>query len=527
VFQSNPRAIRRRVVVAVGRFPGRLHRDEQGTISIISVFAVLLLTMLLGMVMNAGRRVDGKVRMQNAADAAAHSGGVVLARGMNTLAFTNHLLCDVFALTAFMREARDGNATAQSPEILESWSGVASVLETSGIPKFELLGGALHRTVAAEAELIDAYGAWAAASSELILPALEDILQNERIPEFQRALVQWLPDVAQRATMEVARRHSLTDPEDGGSYDRHRGEMLGVLWRSSGELVGGDNEWMDRSLPVVDPVTDPLPDQQRYIDESRLQRSTYAHRYLRAWNRQSLVFIDRYALLTRYGTMWRGFTCGQLNYLLDVEYPDRNLPHMIRTEGNEVVAVNEHLENHFTFVAVVYWQQMREMMPRLFFNPTDGDSMAYAAVTVFVPRRRLVQRWTHGGGGGEGSDGGGVAPCGDCETGCCGESEGVVPVGGMPGDYPPLTMRPPSPPQPPEEDDELDWYVERQRMQAEATWWNLINQSWTVKLVPATQQGLATILTTRPPLPEFDASGIELPNLQELTTEDIIRISPH
>ncbi|NQT37728.1 MAG: hypothetical protein HQ581_09580, partial [Planctomycetes bacterium] len=93
--------------------------------------------------------------------------------------------------------------------------------------------------------------------------------------------------------------------------------------------------------------------------------------------------------------------------------------------------------------------------------------------------------------------------------------------------YPPLTMRPPSPPQPPEEDDELDWYVERQRMQAQATWWNLINQSWTVKLVPATQQGLATILTTRPPLPEFDASGIELPNLQELTTEDIIRISPH
>ncbi|NQT39780.1 MAG: Tad domain-containing protein, partial [Planctomycetes bacterium] len=119
--------------MAVGRFPGRLHRDEQGTISIISVFAVLLLTMLLGMVMNAGRRVDGKVRMQNAADAAAHSGGVVLARGMNTLSFTNHLLCDVFALTAFMREARDGNATAQSPEILESWSGVASVLETSGI----------------------------------------------------------------------------------------------------------------------------------------------------------------------------------------------------------------------------------------------------------------------------------------------------------------------------------------------------------------------------------------------------------
>lgn len=97
-------------------FPGvvqslrSLHRNQQGTISILSVFAVMLLTMLLGMVMNVGRHVDGKLRMQNAADAAAYSGGVVIARGMNTLAFTNHLLCDVFAVTAFLREARDRNA---------------------------------------------------------------------------------------------------------------------------------------------------------------------------------------------------------------------------------------------------------------------------------------------------------------------------------------------------------------------------------------------------------------------------------
>ena len=46
--------------------------------SIVSVFAVMFLAMLLGMVMNAGRHVDGKIRMQNAADSAAYSGGVVL-----------------------------------------------------------------------------------------------------------------------------------------------------------------------------------------------------------------------------------------------------------------------------------------------------------------------------------------------------------------------------------------------------------------------------------------------------------------
>ena len=93
----------------------KLHADEQGSISIVSVFAVMFLAMLLGMVMNVGRHVDGKLRMQNAADSAAYSGGVVLARGMNTLAFTNNLLCDVFAVTAVLREARDQNSASYTP----------------------------------------------------------------------------------------------------------------------------------------------------------------------------------------------------------------------------------------------------------------------------------------------------------------------------------------------------------------------------------------------------------------------------
>ncbi|MBC7353072.1 MAG: hypothetical protein H5U08_11990, partial [Thermogutta sp.] len=78
----------------------RLPRDDSGAMSVVAVFAVLLLTILLGMVMNVGRAVDHKVRLQNAADAVAYSGGVVIARGMNALAFSNHLLCDIFALTA-------------------------------------------------------------------------------------------------------------------------------------------------------------------------------------------------------------------------------------------------------------------------------------------------------------------------------------------------------------------------------------------------------------------------------------------
>ena len=95
----------------------RFHGDERGAISIVSVFALLLLTMLLGMVMNSARQVDHKIRLQNAADATSWTGGLVMARNMNTLAFTNHLLSDVFALTAFLREAQENHAAETAPEL--------------------------------------------------------------------------------------------------------------------------------------------------------------------------------------------------------------------------------------------------------------------------------------------------------------------------------------------------------------------------------------------------------------------------
>src|SRR5262249_22183589 len=84
-----------------------LPRDERGTISIMSVVTIFSLTLVLGMVINAGRQVDEKIRLQNAADAAAYSGGAVMARGLNALAFSNHLEAEVFALVAYMRAGRD------------------------------------------------------------------------------------------------------------------------------------------------------------------------------------------------------------------------------------------------------------------------------------------------------------------------------------------------------------------------------------------------------------------------------------
>jgi len=228
-----------------------LHADQRGTISIVSVFAMLLLTMLLGMVMTVGRVVDAKIRMQNAADASAYSGGVVIARGMNTLAFTNHLLADVFALTAFMREARDRNAESHVPSILAAWAEEGPTFAASDFPKFQRLGTAITQKVPLEQELVRTYSDWAAAASQRILPTLEAVLAEEMIPEFQRAVVMAYPDIAQQAAMEVARRNG--QPQDG------RGDLLGVLWRSSAVPVGGNAELFDRTLPVVDPELDRCP----------------------------------------------------------------------------------------------------------------------------------------------------------------------------------------------------------------------------------------------------------------------------
>ncbi len=467
----------------------RLHGDERGTISILTVFAVLLLTMLLGMVMNVGRHADGKIRMQNAADAAAYSGGVVLARGMNTLAFTNHLLCDVFALTAFMREARDRNAARYVPEILDAWEEVAPRFRGSDFPKFEALGPAIEAKVPRERELLRAYVVWAAATSVHVLPLCEEILANRWIPEYQRAVLLATPDVAQAAARETAYRH--------GRPERGRGPMLGVLWRTNGEIVAGADPPMARVLPVVDAVLDALPGGDRYFEDARRQRAETAQHHLDRWNNETMYFFDREAKMGQFSALWRSFTCGYLRQLLNEEYPSTNMPMVIRTPRRDIADGTSHLAEEFTFLSVVYWGALPETFPGVFRNPLDHDGLAYAEVRMFLPKRRLVwlRHWP----------------------------SAISPIGGVPGEFPELPDA--DEPDEPADGSEGHWYVGREPHIP--THWNLMNQNWTVHLVPATQPVLPVILQTPPPVPEFYAGGYRLPDLGALTAADIARISPH
>ena len=474
-----------------------MHADEEGVIGILSVFAALMLTMVLGMVINVGQHVDGKVRMQNAADAAAYSGGVAIARGLNGLAYTNRLLCEVFALTAIMREAQQRNSDRYVPVILAAWKKVGETFQRAKFEKFQRLGAAIVEKVPLEQDLVTAFGNWMYAVSGRVRPEFENLLAQELIPKFQRDLVRAFPEIAQMAAAEAARRDATPD--------RGRGPMVGFLWRTTGLPVGGDAEALDPTLPVVDPVADFGLEGGKYFSAARTTRTNVAHDLRRLWNNRMLVFFDGgsnpllqgKARMCQYANLWRSFTCGQLNKLLD-EYPSDNLPFVLRGEHDVPLAGNEYLERYFTFVGVVYWRTLPDLVPGLFVNPSRGCAVAYAEARVFVPQPRLV--WVaHG-------------PGGSPDTS----------LGGMPGT--PFELPPEFQPQPPDQSGETHYDVGREGI---PTSWDLFTEHWTVQLVPATTPHLAAILQTEPPSAAFQQQQLRLPSLGGLGTSDIRQISPH
>jgi hypothetical protein len=346
-----------------------------------------------------------------------------------------------------------------------------------------------------EQQMVKTFSDWASVTSQLQLPLMEEILgphqKSGLIPQFQRAVVLAFPDIAQNAAIAVAQQN--------GAPDFGRGTMLGGLWRTSGQLVGSGGDDTDLARLVVDPnadsnqggSTDP-----QYAETAQAQRSQLAHLYLNQWNRACLAAFDQYGQMSQFGSLWRGFTCGYLEHLLNVEYPNTNLPQVIAQTFAEGDSNNSYIEQNFMFVGVAYWKKLPEMLPGLFKDPLQCDDVAYAQVRVYVPRQRLVWQYISPGGGGVGS----------------------TPLGGMPGD--PANL--PPPPQPPGGGNNGPgyWHVGRQNVPIQ---WGLTNQSWACQLVPATGPSLTAILQTPPP----GASGITLPNLGSLNTEDIEQISTH
>jgi hypothetical protein len=366
-----------------------LHADERGSISLMSVFSVLLLTILLGMVINTARQVDSKVRLQNAADAVTHSSGVVLARNMNSLAFSNHLLCDIMGLTAFLREARDGHAASLVPEILASWQQIAPVLAGSGFARFDALGAAIPEKVRLEQQMVDTYSAWVGSIAPLVLPVFEELLATEAIPAYQRAVVSLAPLQTQIAAADIGLRHS----NPVSVRDRARGPLAALLWRTAAVPVGGDAERVRTTLPVVDPLG---PDAWEYEQEllaARDQRDAHARRYLNRWNAIYLAPFRAEARMSQFDALWSGFTCGQLTQLL-AENESRNLPMILRRHRGERIG-NTQLHRDYMFVGVTYWNPLVEAMPGVFSSPlAQYDDQKFAQGMLFVRGSSAWSLWT-------------------------------------------------------------------------------------------------------------------------------------
>lgn len=520
----------------------RLHRDQSGAISVLTVLTLLVFTMLMGMLVNIGRQVDDKVKMQNAADAAGYSSGVVLARGMNLIAFTNHMLSEVFAMTAYMREGRDRGSEPQIPEILAAWqqvaqqfSGGSSTLSHPALQKLVQAGPAISGKVPLEQTMVNTFSAMTTIKSQLTLPVLEFILgQNEQssgqagagaathlIPEFQRAVVQTLPTVAKHTASEIAGRHGPAQQQGGGGPQgggqqagggqqpstRNR-PMDGVLWRTRVEPVGSYSEVdpFSRTVPALDPSNEG-PDvsylgQQvgMYQTIATRTRNDLARHYLGQWitghpfdgtRPFDLAPFEREydsqggrvsAKMSRFIDLWRIFTCGQLNQLLNQEYPTTNLPHMGRTLPGQLN--QDTLRDDHNFVSVVYWPQKPQFFPGMFSNPLERDAIAFSQVFVFIPRARYLRN-------------------GSCHPWCRQRMECVQTGTGSTVCYPVCDV-------PVFE----NWPRE----------WDLFNQNWMVKLVPASVDSLADILRTPP---ASIASAAQPPNLTGVTTQDIGYVNTH
>jgi hypothetical protein len=482
----------RRSMFNVGRstfissFSSRLHsllRDERGTISVLSVITIFVLTMVLGMVINAGREADEKIRLQNAADAAAYSGGAVIARGLNALAFSNHVEAEVFALVAYLRAGRDAgpgkDPTTLNFEnsILDAWNAMGAIFARSSFPKFAAVGPAIQQKVPLEKDIVKKFLMMTELQSKLILDPLESILRGPAsqpggtpdplggvIPRFQRSVVLTTPQTAQLAASEIARLHgSMTTTGKLSGLEKLHGRqpLTAILWRTNVMPVNAGNEQdpFQRTLPVIDPSPtgpDAAASTNDYLELARCQRRRWAQYQVELWNRYLLDPFYRgippggpggatSAKMSALYWIWEIYTCGQLNKLLDQEYYGTNVPHVYVVPSNAFNGASgscqtsspgvydcnclelgnlqfpgyrrlmmqnvdpqqnqqrpSYLEQRHSFVGAVYWPQMFQTSPSYYRYPLTSDAIAFAQVSVFIPKSRYTQYngqwgyWTQG-----------------------------------------------------------------------------------------------------------------------------------
>jgi hypothetical protein len=403
------------------------------------------------------------------------------------------------------------------------------------------------------------------------------------IPRFQRAVLQSVPHMSSVASDEISIRYGTK------VQSQHRNQQLrGLLWSTSVDVVGQLDEAapLTRTLPAIDPsrfgydltqvdssvVIDCNTCISCYECISRTQRRQLAAHYLEDWIRHwmSPYFewpdtgsggvsgepdvagsFNSGGRPIRYGAtsakmsnminLWRVFTCANLNALLEEEYPFTNLPFVMRdppTLPDSCVRIDDPnqpnypggpcdppkplnqqtLEKNFNFVSSVYWPHQQTMFPGLFRNPLDRDSKAYATAfaqaAIFLPRAKFqCCQWAD------------LVPCtlaNGTQGMCC-----LIHYDNSPGSWNLYTRSNTDP-----------GYIQgiiddRNTFTYDARWerfgrWDLFNQHWTAKLVPATAANVPTIVSQHPGSHlNGGLQGYQSPPLQNVSPQDFHLVNGH
>ncbi|MEJ2640799.1 MAG: pilus assembly protein TadG-related protein, partial [Desulfosarcinaceae bacterium] len=85
-----------------------LRADGQAIVFVVLILFVLIC--FIGLTINVGHRVSKKIELQNAADAAAMSGAIWIARGLNLISILNVSMTEILAFIIFLEAVKKGNA---------------------------------------------------------------------------------------------------------------------------------------------------------------------------------------------------------------------------------------------------------------------------------------------------------------------------------------------------------------------------------------------------------------------------------
>jgi len=127
----------------------RFWRDENGKVAIISIFVIGAIALMIGFVTNLGLTIRERIRLQNAADAAAASTTLWMARAMNGITATNHMMGEATAILAAL-EGFGGPLLGSGRKVFSEESNRYNRLITRGSELVPLLKGGTFTPALAE-----------------------------------------------------------------------------------------------------------------------------------------------------------------------------------------------------------------------------------------------------------------------------------------------------------------------------------------------------------------------------------------